>query len=456
MTHSVALEVTRLFTLRDAREKMMGLGLNLTKFKLQSIKTIVDETLKRVDNVLTFVNGLTVTYSSKQVSPSFGCAPDVAKYQGILAAAQKMIDGLTYDAQDELTSGAPERASASFEDFTTAAFDPKYNATMAFLIYQKGKLVTEKYAPGETKDSVHMLGTAGGHSFASMFPAVRHMEGKLDLDELSHCPELSLLEKRARNMTARNLMSHRIGSPLQHPPSVGSARPVWDYDTEKMTWCVADKANYAAVVPSSYASGTVPTEYKVDHYLSAGTDSLLMRELRFTFSDNSNGLAEYAAYPWTDIFSKIGAKSFVVEADASGTFIGNHGVGATGQDTLKLVALMAQNGKWNGKQILPAEYIERNFNNPHGADKSFAEGWHAVSFPGLPKVFYMIAERGYVIACPELEFAIVDLQFGWFPKQVETILFVHFPAFLAKQAAAWATTTQIATTTTAAATTTAQ
>ena len=247
----------------------------------------------------------------------------------IIVAAQKVIDGLDYNTGGELATSLPERDPAAFEAYAKEVFNPKYNATQALLMYQKGKLVLEKYAPGFSKNNLINLGNDGGHSFASMFPAIRQKEGKFDLDKLSNCPELKLLQKRARNMTGRNLMAWRIGRPLERTPYAGQKRPEWDYDVEKMLWCVADKANYAAVVPASYAAGTVPSVWSPQHYASAGNVALLMRELRFTFPADSSGFSEYAAYPWKELFSKIGARSVVVQADASGTFVGKQNFWAT-------------------------------------------------------------------------------------------------------------------------------
>jgi len=419
--------------------------LNLTEVKAQSAKTNVDETLKRVSNVVTFVNGSKVTFSSQQFSPRFGCAPETQKKDEILAA-QKVIDGLSYKAEAALVSGLPERAPESFEAFSKTVFGSIYNATAALLMYQKGKLIHEKYANGFDRNSIFDLGIDGSYSFASMFPAARQKEGKLDLDEWSHCPELKLLDRRARNMTARNLMAMRIGSPTQNAPSVGATKPWWDYDNYKLLHCVKDKANYAAVVPTSYASGTVPTEWKSDHYITPGTASLLMRELRFTFPDTNSGFTDYASYPWTHLFSKMAAPSFVVEMDPSGTFIGYEGVSATARDMLKLVVLLVTNGKWKELELLPIEYTKRNFNNPFGATKPFSEGWHSAEFPGLPRIVYVIAEKGYVVAVPELEFAVADFHKEHSQKHLEQMLFVHFPGLLIKQRVAWRTTTATTTT----------
>jgi len=316
--------------------------------------------------------------------------------------------------------------------------------------------VWEKYCTaGFNKDHIQTFQGDGGFSVASIWPMVRNFEGKFDLDKLSFCPELKLLEKRARNMTARNLMSWRVGRPLENAPYATESKPKNLYDVPKMQWVVADKANYAAVVPSSYGAGTVPLEWSKQHYASQGTTVLLQRELRYTFPAGSEGFTEYAAYPWTHLFSQMAARSFTIEADASGTFLGHHGIFANARDFLKLGITMVQQGKWFGKQLYAAEHIERNLNNPFGSDQWFAEGWHTYQFSygGVPRVLYLIGDHGGIFLCPELEIAVFDFQNGHNPKRSETLIFYHLHMFLISQTRAWSTTTTTGITSTMATTT---
>jgi hypothetical protein len=424
------------------------LELNLTQWKLQSATTNVDRQQKTLSIVLVYTNGSQAVYKEHFTGHSFGCTMADPKYNGIMTAAQSAIDGLNYDSAPDFVSALPQRDLASFEAYSQAVCDPKYNNSRAFLIYQKGKLVWEKYCtPGKDKDTKLTLKDFGGYSFATIWPMARNLEGKLDLDQLSHCPELKQLEKRARNMTARNLMSYRIGRPLEVPPAKAT-KPKNLYDTEKMLYVVADMANYAAVVPSSYGAGTVPLEWSRSHYTTPGSSVLLQRELRYTFPASSQGFSEYAAYPWTRVFSQLGARSFTMEADASGTFVGIHGLYANARDFLRLGVLIAQQGKWYGKQILPAEYTHRNLNSPFGTDQRFGEGWWSFKYGNdVPKLLYLVGGHGAIYIIPELEIVIFDAQNSHNAKRTNEKIFEHMQAFLKKQTAAWITTTTSTTTT---------
>jgi hypothetical protein len=426
----------------------VAFAINLTAHGLQSISTNVDKALHQVENVVVYANGAQAAYTEHLVSRSFGCAMKAGKYDGSgFKAAQRVVDELKYGTAPGLVSGSPDRDAASFDALAKQAFDPAHNTSAALLIFQKGKLVLEKYGHGGSQSTVQTLGGNGGYSFMSVLPPIREREGKFNLDKLSHCPELTRLEKKARNMTARNLMAWRIGRPLEKVSYTANSRPEWDYDSVKMVWCVADKANYAAVVPSSYPAGTVALTWSTKPYETPGTMPILMRELRFTFPETDSGFSEYAAFPWTQLFARIGAPSFVVEADASGTFVGHQGLFATARDFVKLAGLIAQGGKWGGKQILPTEYIDRNTNNPYGATEVFAEGWHRVVLGlGMPLTWFMVSELGYIVIVPDLEFAIVDIHANKSPKRTEAMLFQHIPLFIKKQTAAWATTSATSTT----------
>ena len=425
------------------------LELNLTKWKLQSATTNIDKQQRQVSIALVYVNGSQAVYTEQFTSHSFGCTVADTKYAGIMASAQSTIDGLNYNAAADLVSAPPERDTESFEDYSKAMCDPLYNISRAFVIFQKGKLVWEKYCTaGVGKDTVQTMDYHGGYSFASMWPWIRSSEGVFDLDELSYCPELKQLEKRARNMTARNLLAHRIGRPLEGSPGAEQTKPKALYDTEKMLWVVSDKANYAAMVPSSYGPGTtVPLEWRKQPYgVSPGTNALLQRELRYTFPEGPEGFSEYAAYPWTHLFSQVGARSFTVEADASGTFMGFLGLHATARDFLKLGALLAQRGKWYGKQIMPEKVIDRSMNNPFGSDQSFAEGWATFKMADVPTLFYLFGLHGSVFIVPELEIAIFEFQNGYKPQRTAELVFGDMHVFLKKQALAWTSTTTSTTT----------
>jgi CubicO group peptidase (beta-lactamase class C family) len=56
------------------------------------------------------------------------------------------------------------------------------------------------------------------------------------------------------------------------------------------------------------------------------------------------------------LFDKIGMQSMLLEADASGTFVGSSYALATARDWARF-GMFLENGVWNGEQILPEDWI---------------------------------------------------------------------------------------------------
>ena len=109
-----------IFILKYPKEStfIRTLELNLTKFKLQSATTNVDQQQKRISVVLVYVNGTQSVYTEQLTSHSFGCTLVDPKYAGIMTSAQGTIDGLNYGAAPELIIATPERDLESFEDYS--------------------------------------------------------------------------------------------------------------------------------------------------------------------------------------------------------------------------------------------------------------------------------------------------------------------------------------------------
>lgn len=154
--HQILHEQCRdIFMRGHTKEQVLtrNLALNLTKYSLQSVTTNVDKSANKISASLTYANGSQAVYTEEYRSRSFGCTLSDPKYAGIMADAQSIIDGISYEP--DMVLEAPERNVADFEELTAAVCDKKHNLTKSLLVYQKGKLVWEKYCgPGASKDSV--------------------------------------------------------------------------------------------------------------------------------------------------------------------------------------------------------------------------------------------------------------------------------------------------------------
>jgi len=439
-----------------------NLELNLTRYDLQSVAMNVDNRTAQVSTSLTYTNGTQAVYTEEYRSRSFGCTISDPKYAGIMDDAQNIIDGISYDALDDMQLEAPEYDVGGFEDLTAVMCDKKFNDTRSLLVYQKGKLVWEKYcAPDASKDSLENFGEdvlGNAHTYNTYIAYIRAAEGKYDLDKLSTCPELSMLEKRARNMTGRNLAGLRTGKPLHHGEITLGFPERAHSDISKVVYAVPDKANFAAMVPSAYNKADAALKdyiyYEPQlHFKNAGSSALLQRELRFTFPDTSQGFAEYASYAWTHLFKHVGAKSVTYETDATGTIVGSTGFFATSRDLIKLAALFVQKGKWNGKQILPLELIDRNLNCPH-KDCSMRDDWYFYTHAGIPEFFYKCNLLGCFFLCPEFETVLLFTNEMEYKKRFDAVFWSKTIPLLTRQMKYWADKTTTTTTSTTTTTTT--
>jgi CubicO group peptidase (beta-lactamase class C family) len=115
-----------------------------------------------------------------------------------------------------------------------------------------------------------------------------------------------------------------------------------------MLWGEPDTAAWAARHPGEAAPGT---RWR---YLSA-TANVLAAVARGRFASD----AAYWAYPQTALFDPIGARSAVLETDASGNWVGSSYLWASVGDWARLGQLMLQDGQWNGAPVLPPGWLQR-------------------------------------------------------------------------------------------------
>ncbi len=104
--------------------------------------------------------------------------------------------------------------------------------------------------------------------------------------------------------------------------------------------------DYAATLPLGRPPDTAWA------YASAGTN-ILSKVLRHVYGDDA-----YYALPYRELFSKLGMRSAVLEADASGTFVGSSLMYATARDYARFGLLYQHDGVWQGERILPEGWVD--------------------------------------------------------------------------------------------------
>lgn len=92
-------------------------------------------------------------------------------------------------------------------------------------------------------------------------------------------------------------------------------------------------------------------DYKFNY--STGTPVITMGVLKKVYG------SDYNEMPWKSLFNPIGLRNISFERDQKGVFNGGSSVFATPRDMAKIGYLYLNNGIWNGKEILPAKWIQK-------------------------------------------------------------------------------------------------
>ncbi|MBB6669220.1 serine hydrolase domain-containing protein [Cohnella nanjingensis] len=115
------------------------------------------------------------------------------------------------------------------------------------------------------------------------------------------------------------------------------------------------------------------------------------------------------AYAARHLFGPLGIEDWLWHADAQGVVIGGFGLSLRGRDLFKLGLLMLNEGRWEGRQIVPAAWA-RQATRPqhHTYDHVGSYGYHwwiytgGTPSPVSPATFFAMGYGGqYVFVMPE-------------------------------------------------------
>ena len=226
---------------------------------------------------------------------------------------------------------------------TTNGGEPAY--TRAVLVLYDGQIVAEKYAPGFDKNTV-MLGWSMSKSLTAAMIGILVNKNQLVVDAPAPVPSWANTKKQ--KITLRQLLQQTSGIAFTEiytrPSSVTN-----------MLFNKGDMSAYTESLPLKHEPGTV-------FNYSSGNSNILSKIIRQTI-----GTKNYLAFPYKELFYKINAYSFLLEPDASGTYVGSSYSYATARDFARFGLLYYYNGIWNGEQILPTNWVEESV-KPSAAD----------------------------------------------------------------------------------------
>jgi len=247
------------------------------------------------------------------------------------------LAGLEYS--EEIWPNERVSGNARIQTALQSAFDStaeKNLLTRAVLIIKDGELVGEAYAEGIDRNTP-LLGWSMTKSITSILAGILDKKGDSNIE--NSMPVEAWKDER-NDITWKHALNMSTG--LKWDEEYGDVS-----SATRMLYSSDDMGRSAASWELEYEPGN-HWEY------SSGTTNIIARELQ-TFFDTKD---EYQMFPYRELFSKVGARTFRIETDASGHFVGSSYGYASARDWAKLGLLMLNQGNWNGTQIIDTSWVD--------------------------------------------------------------------------------------------------
>ncbi|QZP35690.1 serine hydrolase domain-containing protein [Pseudomonas sp. DR48] len=263
-----------------------------------------------------------------------------------------LLLSLTAQAENwpaEQWSTAPAISGPALQSLETYTFPPRDDATRkgirtdALLVIRDGQLIYERYAGPTTAQTPHLTWSISKSLMATVL-GVAYGEGLFKLDDpaLKFYPPL----QKHPAITMADLLHWASGLDWQE---------AYEYAPLKSSVVAMlytrghqDMAAFTAG-HEEYAQPGQAFRY------SSGDSNLLAAALK-----NIVGPARYADYPWTALFEPLGIRKAVWETDATGTFVASSYAYLTARDLARIGWLMARDGRWRDRQLLPKDWVAFN------------------------------------------------------------------------------------------------
>jgi CubicO group peptidase (beta-lactamase class C family) len=206
--------------------------------------------------------------------------------------------------------------------------------TRAIIVLYNGQIVAEKYADGLTQKTP-LIGWSMTKSITGA------LTGIAGIDVNSPAPVDAWKNDDRQAITIKNLLQQSSGLKFEEVYNRSS-------NANRMLFRQGDAGAYAAGLPLKHPPGS-------EFHYSSGNSNILSGILRKWIGDDS-----YYAFPYEKLFYRTGMYSAVLEPDAGGTFVGSSFCYATARDWARFGLLYANDGVFNGEQVLPAGWVQQS------------------------------------------------------------------------------------------------
>ena len=250
----------------------------------------------------------------------------------------------------------------------------------AVLVWSDGKLRQEIYRNGETARTRHSMFSVT-KSFTGLIAEMLIAEGRLDETKRvsEYLPELK--GSAYEDATVRNVLDMEVGiefSEIYDDPSSTIFQYSYAAGFRPVPPGVKAFPSLYEFLPSLRKKGEHGRDF---HYVTANSEVLGWLIERITGKGFAHTFEE-------KIYAKLGAERDAFYAtDPHGKAISGGGLSITARDALRLAVMMAEKGRFNGEQIVPAAVVAKIAaggtprpslwgNENGGRDNSYKSQWY--------------------------------------------------------------------------------
>jgi CubicO group peptidase (beta-lactamase class C family) len=250
----------------------------------------------------------------------------------VAVAALAATNALTAQSK-ALPRSTPEAqgvSSAAIREFIETA-DGNVSSMHSFMLVRHGHVIAESWWQPETPDKPHVLWSLS-KSFTSTAVGLAVAEGKLSVDD----PVLKFFPNDAPQEPSDNLKAMRVRDLLTmnagHQDELN-----W---RDEAHWVKAFLAHPVPHKPGTHFRYNTPATYVQSAIVQKVTGERVLE------------------YLTPRLFEPLGIEKPKWDASPQAVSIGGYGLYLRTEDIAKFGQLYLQNGQWNGKQLLPAEWVE--------------------------------------------------------------------------------------------------
>jgi len=242
-------------------------------------------------------------------------------------------------------------SSAGIRAFVEAA-DRQVDTMHSFMLIRHGQVVAEGWWAPESAGKPHVLWSLS-KSFTSTAVGLAVEEGKLSIDD----PVLKFFPEDAPENPSANLKAMRVRDLLTmntgHQDEVKLG--------EEVPWVKAFLAHPVPHKPGTHFRYNTPATYMQSAIVQKVTGKSVLE------------------YLIPRLFEPLGIETPKWDASPQGISIGGYGLFLKTEDIAKFGQLYLQQGKWNGKQLVPAKWIEqatsKQVSNGSDPDRDWDQGY---------------------------------------------------------------------------------